>query len=172
MTTRPSRSAVQMPRRKRKIFPHNASVTAFMFLHYVSYLSEWMAWRSFHTNASVAAFMFLHYVSYLSEWMAWGQACLLSQSTTGGWNSSVVCVGLAVLCDLASWVRSSPEPLVEGIFPLEVTWVLLDESINRGLLCALMHSIVRTQKILTFNHVLDRWIPATKTSVFLACHQC
>ena len=27
---------------------------------------------------------------------------------------------------------------------------LLDESINRGLVCAYMHSIVRTQKILTF----------------------
>ena len=27
---------------------------------------------------------------------------------------------------------------------------LLDESINRGLVCAHMHSIARTQKILTF----------------------
>ena len=55
-------------------------------------------------------------------------------------------------------VRTSYEPLVEGIFPLELTWVLTpflpktlsDESINRGLVCAHMHSIARTQKILTF----------------------
>ena len=47
---------------------------------------------------------------------------------------------------------------VEGIFPLELTWVqtpfppktLSDESINRGLVCAHMHFIARTQKILTF----------------------
>ena len=32
-----------------------------------------------------------------------------------------------------------------------------DESINRGLVCAHMHFIARTQKILTF-----RWMPATK----------
>ena len=47
---------------------------------------------------------------------------------------------------------------VEGIFPLELTWVqtpfppktLSDESINRGLVCAHMHLITQTQKILTF----------------------
>ena len=47
---------------------------------------------------------------------------------------------------------------VEGIFPLELTWVQnsippktpSDESINRGLVCAHMHFIARTQKILTF----------------------
>ena len=46
---------------------------------------------------------------------------------------------------------------VEGIFPLELTWFLIpfsqnlsDESINRGLVCAHMPSIARTQKILTF----------------------
>ena len=45
---------------------------------------------------------------------------------------------------------------VEGIFPLELTWVLtpfppklLDESINQGLVCAHMRSITQTQKILT-----------------------
>ena len=45
---------------------------------------------------------------------------------------------------------------VEGIFPLELTWILTlfpkkalsDESINRGLVYAHMHSIARTQKIL------------------------
>ena len=40
------------------------------------------------------------------------------------------------------------------IFPLELTWVqtpfpLSDESINRGLVCAHMHFIAQTQKILT-----------------------
>ena len=42
------------------------------------------------------------------------------------------------------------QPPVEGIFPLELTWVLtpffktlLDDSINRGLVCAQMHSMAR-----------------------------
>ena len=46
---------------------------------------------------------------------------------------------------------------VQGIFPLELSWVLTpfpqtlsDESINRGLVCGHVHSIARTQKILTF----------------------
>ena len=53
--------------------------------------------------------------------------------------------------DTASRVRPSLGPPVEGIFPLELTWVLnpfpktlSDESINR------VHSIEWTQKILTF----------------------
>ena len=57
----------------------------------------------------------------------------------------------------ASRVRPPFQPPVEGPFPLKLTWVLtssrktlLDESINRGLVCAHMHPIVRTQKILTF----------------------
>ena len=48
-----------------------------------------------------------------------------------------------------SRVRPSPVPPVEGIFPLELIWVLTafpktpsDESINQGLVCAHMHSIV------------------------------
>ena len=67
------------------------------------------------------------------------------------------CVGLAVLLDAASRVRFSSELAIEGIFALELTWVLIpfpqtlsDESINRSLVCAHMHSIARTQKILTF----------------------
>ena len=49
--------------------------------------------------------------------------------------------------------------LIEGIFPLELIWVLTpfplkktltDESIDRGLVCAHMHSIAWIQKILTF----------------------
>ena len=45
----------------------------------------------------------------------------------------------------------------EGVFSFKLTWVLTtfpanlsDESINRGLVCAHMHSIARTQKMLTF----------------------
>ena len=45
----------------------------------------------------------------------------------------------------------------EGIFPLEFTWVLtpspkavLDESIDQGLVCARMHSIAGTPKILMY----------------------
>ena len=44
--------------------------------------------------------------------------------------------------------------LVEGIFPLGSNSIPpetpSDESINRGLVCAYMHFIARTQKILTF----------------------
>ena len=54
-------------------------------------------------------------------------------------------------------VRPSCEPPVEGMFPLESAWVLTpfhktlsDKSINRGLVCAHMHSITQTPKILTF----------------------
>ena len=65
------------------------------------------------------------------------------------------CVGLAVLRDAVSQVWPSSEPLVEGIFPLELTWVLtlspntlLDESIYQGIVGARVHSIVK--KILRF----------------------
>ena len=74
-----------------------------------------------------------------------------------GRNSCVGSVGLAALRDAASRVCPSSEPPVDGVFPLEFTWVLTpfpktlsDESMNRGPLCAPMHSIVRTQNILTF----------------------
>ena len=47
--------------------------------------------------------------------------------------------------------------LVEGVFPLEITWALTPFppnsfrwELNRGLDCAHMHSIARIQKILTF----------------------
>ena len=62
-----------------------------------------------------------------------------------------------------------PEPLVEGIFAMELTWVLtlfpktlLDESINQGLVCAHMHSTTQTHKDPDI-HVLDGWMQATKT---------
>ena len=90
-------------------------------------------------------------------------ACMLKQNHSeqrpggrgGGRNSSVG----------SAWARCPQcsgfdPPLgtfsVEGIFPLELTWVQApfpqtpDESINRGLVCAHMHFIARTQKILTF----------------------
>ena len=84
----------------------------------------------------------------------WVPTC---RHTHGGRNSSVG----------SAWARCPQRrgfdpPLgtfsVEGIFPLELTWVQTpfspktpsDESINRGLVCAYMHFIARTQKILTF----------------------
>ena len=75
----------------------------------------------------------------------------------GGRNSSLVVSGLAVHSVAGSILLWGNFP-VEGIFPLELTWVqtpfppkaLSDESINRGLVCAHMHFIARTQKILTF----------------------
>ena len=74
-----------------------------------------------------------------------------------GLNSSLVVFGLAVHSVAGSILLWGHFP-VEGIFPLELTWVqtpfpqktLSDESINRGLVCAHMHFIARTQKILTF----------------------
>ena len=65
------------------------------------------------------------------------------------------CAGLAVLLDGFDPPLGRIFP-IEGIFPLEAAWVLMpfpqnsDDSINRGLVCAHMHSITQTQKILTF----------------------
>ena len=75
----------------------------------------------------------------------------------GGWNSSLVVFGLTVH-SVAGSILLWGNFLVEGIFPLELKWVqtpfpqktLSDESINQGLVCAHMHFIARTQKILTF----------------------
>ena len=75
----------------------------------------------------------------------------------GGGNSSLVVFGLAVHGVAGSILLWGNFP-VEGIFLLEFTWVqtpfppktLSDESINRGLVCAHMHFIAHTQKILTF----------------------
>ena len=68
---------------------------------------------------------------------------------------SVVC-WVPVLRDAASRVRPPVEVFPPSSSPLELTWVLApfpkiisDEIINRGLVCAHMHSIARTQKILT-----------------------
>ena len=103
--------------------------------------------------------------------LAWGLFAVCSVfeqycSGIGGGDSSVGSVlGLAVLRDAALWVQPSSEPPVEGIFPLELLWVLTpcplkkplsDENINQGLLCARMHiqglcarmhSVARIQKI-------------------------
>ena len=74
----------------------------------------------------------------------------------GGRNSLLVVFGLAVRSVAGSILLWGNFP-VEGIFPLELTWVQtpfppnsFDESINRGLVCVHMHFIARTQKILTF----------------------
>ena len=79
-----------------------------------------------------------------------------SHESSRGRNSSLVVFGLAVH-SVAGSILWGNFP-VDGIFPVELTWVqtpfppktLLDESINRGLVCAHMHFIARTQKILTF----------------------
>ena len=75
----------------------------------------------------------------------------------GGRNSSLVVFELAVRSVTGSILLWGNFP-VEGIFPLELSGVQTpfpkktasDESINRGLVCAHMHFIARTQKILTF----------------------
>ena len=75
---------------------------------------------------------------------------------TEGRISSLVVCWLAVLLDAASWVRSSSGENVSGgeDFPFGVNIgsdaIPHKESVNRGLVCAHVHSISRTQKILTF----------------------
>ena len=79
-----------------------------------------------------------------------------------GRSTSLVVFGLAVHSVASSILLWGNFP-VEGIFPLELTCVqtpfpkkkkkkktLSDESIIRGLVCAHMHFVARTQKILTF----------------------
>ena len=83
-------------------------------------------------NSSVSSV--LGWNSSVSSVLGWNS----SVCSVLGWNSSVCSVlGLLTLCDAASLVRSSSEALVEGIFPLELTWVRtlfpktpLDESVN------------------------------------------
>ena len=75
----------------------------------------------------------------------------------GAGVAQLVVLGLAVHSVAGSILLWGHFP-VEGIFPLELTWVRKsippktpsDESINRGLVCAHKHFIARTQKILTF----------------------
>ena len=75
----------------------------------------------------------------------------------GAGIAQLVVLGLAVHNVTGSILLRGHFP-VEGIFPLELTWVRTpfppkapsDESINGGLVCAHMHFIARTQKILTF----------------------
>ena len=75
----------------------------------------------------------------------------------GGRNSSLVVFGLAVHSVAGSILLWGHFP-VEGIFSLGVNMgsnsippkTPSDESINRGLVCAHMHFIAWTQKILTF----------------------
>ena len=94
---------------------------------------------------------------------------LITKSRTAPFNAIIMWAGTARLVYLLGSLscvmprRRFDPPLgrnfpVECISPLELTWVLtpfpcknlMVESINRGLICACMHSIARTQKILTF----------------------
>ena len=70
-----------------------------------------------------------------------------------------LCGGLAVQLDAGSWVRSSEDNFSgRGDFSIGVNMgsdsispkTLSEESFNRGLVCAHMHSMARTQMILTF----------------------
>ena len=80
-----------------------------------------------------------------------------NETETGAGIAQLIVLGLAVHSVAGSILLWGHFP-VEGIFPLELTWVQTpfpqktpsDESINRGLVCAHMHFIARTQKILTF----------------------
>ena len=99
----------------------------------------------------------------------------------GGQNSSLVVFRLTVHSIAGSILFWGNFP-VEGIFPLELTWVqtpfpqktLSDESINRGLVCAHMHFIAQTQKILTFMSLTGecrqqkhiQHAPSTKTECY------
>ena len=81
---------------------------------------------------------------------------MYQQHTQGAAIAQLVVLGLTVHSVAGSILLWDHFP-VEGIFPLELTWVqtpfpqkLSDESINRGLVCAHMHFIARTQKTLTF----------------------
>ena len=89
------------------------------------------------------------------QWVAQG-----SEDVNGevwGRNISLVAFGLAVHSVAGSILLWGNFP-VEGIFPLGVNMgsnsippkTLSYESTNRGLVCAHMHFIARTQKILTF----------------------
>ena len=71
-----------------------------------------------------------------------------------------------------SQVPPSSEPPVEGIFPLELTWVLTpfpttlsDKSLNQGLVYACMHSFVQTKKN------PDGWMQATKPHPACTIHE-
>ena len=95
--------------------------------------------------------------------------------SNGGQNSSV-----SSLLDLLSCVMQRcgfNPPLVEGIFPLELTWVLtpLPKNSNgwvykpRSSLCT--HAFHHTGSKDPDIHVLDGWMPATKTH-HPACTVC
>ena len=77
------------------------------------------------------------------------------ESPTGGWNNSVDSVWSSLSCSIVGTIFLCASS--KGIFPLELTCfslhfskTLLDENINWGLVCAHMHSIAQTKKILTF----------------------
>ena len=102
---------------------------------------------------------------------------LASDSLRGPEYLSWYCVGLAILCDTVLWVQTSSEPLVEGIFPLELTWFLAPFPPNsfgweckpRSSLCthAFHHMDSKDPDI----YVLDGWMLATKTHPACTIHK-
>ena len=93
-----------------------------------------------------------------------------------GRNSSLVVFGLAVH-SVAGWILLWGHFPVEGIFLLELTWVQTPfpkssfgwEYKPRSSLCT--HAFHRTDSKDPDVHVLDRWMPATKTHPARTVHE-
>ena len=119
---------------------------------------SWMAVKLFQHGQTRAAHLWSQErKSGEIEWSTFHPREVQNNVWSGAGITQSLCVGFAALCDAASWVRSYSELLVEGIFfPcskhglwLQSPKTFSDESINRGLVCAHMHSIAWTLKILT-----------------------
>ena len=97
----------------------------------------------------------------------------------GGRDSSVGVLGLlsCMLRDAALWVWSCSELLVEGIFPLELTWVLTPFPKNsfgweNKLRFSLEHTCIPSHRLKNPDiHVLDGWMLATKTHPACTIHK-
>ena len=99
-------------------------------------------------------------------------------TSSGDWNSSVVVCWACYPARCSIMGSTHLEPSVEWISCLELAWVLtpfpktcLDVSINRGLVCAHLHSIAWAKKNDLDIHVLYGWMPATKTHPACTIHE-
>ena len=123
-----------------------------------------LAWKQMWNNGTltikkivimmITMYLYRHYISFIPS----------------TWRTRIT--HLAVnwadfLLDVASRVQSSWELSSWGDFSLELAGVLTpipttlsDESVNQGLVCTSMHSILHTHKILTF--MSGVWLSATK----------
>ena len=107
-------------------------------------------------------------------------ACWMLDNCLGGWNSSVGSASGSLSCMLQR--RGFDPPLgrkfpVEGIFPLELAWVLTPFPKNsfgweykpRSSLCT--HAFHRTDWKDPDVHILDGWMPVTKTHPACTIHE-